>query len=87
MCCIILKQFRKKIPLKKSQEFYNWMDSRRSVREYSSKPSPMKFLTKLLKRPSNERAFLLLPIGYAKQPVYVPDVTRKNLDTFAVFYE
>jgi len=50
-------------------------------------PSPMKFLNKLLKRPSNERAFLLLPIGYAKQPVYVPDLTRKDLDTVAVFYE
>ena len=50
-------------------------------------PSPMKFLTKLLKRPSNERAFLLLPIGYAKQPVYVPDLERKSLDAVAVFYE
>ena len=50
-------------------------------------PSPMKFLTKLLKRPSNERAFLLLPIGYAKQPVYVPDLKRKDIDAVAAFYE
>jgi iodotyrosine deiodinase len=50
-------------------------------------PSPMKFLTKLLERPSNERAFLLLPIGYAKQPVYVPDLVRKNIDDVAIFYE
>ena len=50
-------------------------------------PSPMKFLTKLLNRPSNERAFLLLPVGYAKQPVYVPDLKRKSLDEVAVFYE
>ncbi len=50
-------------------------------------PSPMNFLSKLLNRPSNERAFLLLPVGYAKQPVYVPDITRKSLNEVAVFYE
>jgi len=50
-------------------------------------PSPMNFLAKILERPSNERAFLLLPVGYAKQPVYVPDITRKHLKEVAVFYE
>jgi len=50
-------------------------------------PSPMKFLTKLLQRPDNERAFLLLPIGYPKKPVYVPDLKRKELEEIAVFYE
>jgi nitroreductase len=49
-------------------------------------PSPMNFLSKLLERPANERAFLLLPIGYAKQPVYVPDIIRKPLNEVAVFY-
>jgi len=50
-------------------------------------PSPMNFLAKLLQRPANERAFLLLPVGYAKQPVYVPDLKRKAIDEVAVFYE
>ena len=50
-------------------------------------PSPMNFLTKLLNRPDNERPFLLLPVGYAKQPVYVPDIKRKSLDDVTVFYE
>ena len=50
-------------------------------------PSPMNFLTKILDRPSNERAFLLLPVGYAKQPVYVPDLERKKLDQVGVYYE
>lgn len=50
-------------------------------------PSPMNFLTKLLNRPANERAFLLLPVGYAKQPVYVPDIQRKSLEEVVVFYE
>jgi len=50
-------------------------------------PSPMNFLEKILERPQNEKAFLLLPVGYPKQPVYVPDLKRKSLDEIAVFYE
>ncbi|WP_289041868.1 nitroreductase family protein [uncultured Zobellia sp.] len=50
-------------------------------------PSPMNFLAKLLNRPSNERAFLLLPVGYPKSPTYVPDIERKPLDEVAEFYE
>ncbi len=50
-------------------------------------PSPMNFLTKILNRPSNERAFLLLPVGHPKQPTYVPDLHRKSLDEIAVYYE
>ena len=49
-------------------------------------PSPMRFLTQLLKRPENERAFLLLPVGYPKEPAYVPDLKRKGLEDIAVFY-
>jgi iodotyrosine deiodinase len=50
-------------------------------------PSPMNFLTKVLNRPSNERAFLLLPVGYAQDPAYVPDITRKSLAEVSEFYE
>lgn len=50
-------------------------------------PSPMKFLTTLLERPDNERAFLLLPVGYPKEPTYVPDLKRKDLEQIACFYE
>lgn len=50
-------------------------------------PSPMKFLTKLLNRPENERAFLLLPVGYPETPTYVPDLKRKSLDQVSEFYE
>ncbi|MEZ7930661.1 MAG: iodotyrosine deiodinase [Urechidicola sp.] len=49
-------------------------------------PSPMNFLTKLLERPSNERAFLLLPVGYPVTEAYVPDIERKNLDEVSKFY-
>ncbi len=50
-------------------------------------PSPMNFLSKILNRPSNERAFLLLPVGYPKFPTYVPDIKRKPLEEISVFYE
>ena len=50
-------------------------------------PSPMNFLTKILKRPDNERPYLLLPIGYPKEEAYVPDIHRKPLEKVAVFYE
>ena len=49
-------------------------------------PSPMNFLTKILERPSNERPFLLLPVGYPDGEVYVPSLERKGLDDVAVFF-
>ena len=49
-------------------------------------PSPMNFLKTVLKRPDNERPFLLLPVGYAADEVLVPDIQRKSLDEVAVFY-
>ncbi|WP_139957236.1 nitroreductase family protein [Flavicella sediminum] len=50
-------------------------------------PSPMNFLSKLLKRPANEKPFLLIPIGFAKQPTQIPNLTRKPLAEVSVFYE
>lgn len=50
-------------------------------------PSPMNFLSKVLERPSNERPFLLLPVGYPKEPIYVPSIERKGIDDISVFYE
>lgn len=49
-------------------------------------PSPMNFLTKILKRPENERPFLLIPIGYPAEKVYVPKLKRKELGDIAEFY-
>jgi len=43
-------------------------------------PSPMRFLEQILDRPSNERAFLLLPVGYPAKDVFVPDIKRKPLE-------
>lgn len=49
-------------------------------------PSPMNFLTKILNRPGNERPYLLIPVGYPAEKVYVPHLKRKPLDEVAVFY-
>jgi len=49
-------------------------------------PSPMRFLEKLLNRPDNERAFLLLPVGYASEKTYVPDIHRKSLNEISEWY-
>lgn len=48
-------------------------------------PSPMKFLGKLLGRPSHERPFVLFPIGYPARGAMVPDLERKSLDKISVW--
>lgn len=50
-------------------------------------PNPMNFLEEILNRPKNERAFLLLPVGYPEQPIYVPKLDRKGLNEISEFYE
>ena len=40
-------------------------------------PSPMKFLQKILQRPDNERAFLLIPVGYPADDADVPVIRKK----------
>jgi len=48
-------------------------------------PSPMAFLNKILKRPSNERPFLVLVVGYPAEDTTVPDISKKSLDEIATF--
>jgi iodotyrosine deiodinase len=47
-------------------------------------PSPMGFLGRILGRPRNERAFLLIPVGYPAEGAEVPDVPDKELDEILV---
>lgn len=49
-------------------------------------PSPMNFLEKLLNRPTNERAYLLIPVGYPPEDALIPDIKRKKLKEVANFY-
>ena len=48
-------------------------------------PSPMGFLNEILERPSSERPFLLLVVGYPAEDAVVPDISRKSLDEFITF--
>jgi len=43
-------------------------------------PSPMKFLQEILNRPENERAFLLIPVGYPADEAEVPAINKKPFD-------
>lgn len=43
-------------------------------------PSPMGFLNEILNRPRNERAFVVLPVGYPADDCEVPVITKKPLD-------
>lgn len=40
-------------------------------------PSPMGFLEKILNRPKNEKAFLLIPVGYPSEEAEVPELVKK----------
>ena len=43
-------------------------------------PSPMGFLEDILERPKNERAFLLIPVGYPAKDTLVPKITKKSFE-------
>ena len=49
-------------------------------------PSPMNFLQRLLDRPANERAFLLVPVGYPAADAQVPKLRRKSLEEMSQTY-
>jgi iodotyrosine deiodinase len=47
-------------------------------------PSPMAFLRDLLERPPNERAYVVIPVGYPADGATVPDLERKPLASILV---
>lgn len=49
-------------------------------------PSPMNFLCQILNRPANEKPFLLIPVGYAAEECWVPDLERKPLERVVEWY-
>jgi iodotyrosine deiodinase len=49
-------------------------------------PSPMAFLQKILKRPENEKPFLLLPVGYPAKSAQVPNLQKKTLEELTAWY-
>ena len=49
-------------------------------------PSPMKFLNRILKRPENERPFLILVVGHPTENATVPNIQKKSLEDLASFF-
>jgi iodotyrosine deiodinase len=49
-------------------------------------PSPLNFLSEVLKRPINEKPYLLIPVGYPLDEAKVPVLERKHLDEIVVYY-
>lgn len=49
-------------------------------------PSPMNFLTEVLNRPSNEKPFLLIPVGYPADVCWVPELKRKTIEKISAWY-
>lgn len=47
-------------------------------------PSPMKFLSEILERPPNERAFVLIPVGYPADEAEVPAIRKKALSEIMI---
>lgn len=48
-------------------------------------PSPMGFLNTLLRRPDNEKPYILLVVGYPKAGCMVPNIRKKPLEEIASF--
>jgi nitroreductase len=48
-------------------------------------PSKMGFLNKILSRPSNEKPFMILVVGYPSKDAVVPPISKKSLDDIATF--
>lgn len=48
-------------------------------------PSPMGFLNRILDRPAQEKAFLLLVVGYPAEDAVVPEIEKKPLKEIITF--
>jgi iodotyrosine deiodinase len=49
-------------------------------------PSPMKFLNKILRRPDDERPYILLVVGYPVPGVQVPNIAKHPLSHISSFF-
>ncbi|MHC4170060.1 MAG: nitroreductase family protein, partial [Planctomycetota bacterium] len=48
-------------------------------------PSRMGFLNRILNRPENERASMILVVGYPEKGTMVPDLSKRTLDETTTF--
>jgi len=49
-------------------------------------PSPMNFLNKILDRPSSEKPFLLLVVGYPTDDCEVPDIGKHKIESIRTYH-
>ncbi len=49
-------------------------------------PNPMAFLSEVLQRPANERAAMIIPVGYPAEAARVPVIGKKALDEVMIIY-
>ncbi len=49
-------------------------------------PNPMAFLSELLQRPANERAAMIIPVGYPAEDARVPVIGKKALNEVMIVY-
>jgi iodotyrosine deiodinase len=50
-------------------------------------PQPMRFLTKILRRPDNERPYILFPVGYPHPDCEVPEISKKRPSVVTTWFE
>ena len=58
-----------------------------SVATLTHTPSPMRFLNRILKRPKDERAFMIIVAGYPEAGAKVPAITKKTLGEIASYHQ
>ena len=50
-------------------------------------PSPMRFLSEILERPDNERATMVIAVGYPAETATVPVIEKKALDDILIHFD
>jgi nitroreductase len=50
-------------------------------------PQPMRFLSRILDRPDNERPYILFPIGYPHSECRVPSISKKTLVEISTWFD
>ena len=50
-------------------------------------PQPMRFLSRILNRPANERPFILFPVGYPHPECRVPEISKKKIEEITTWFE
>jgi nitroreductase len=49
-------------------------------------PQPMRFLSRILGRPDNERPYILFPVGYPASDCTVPSISKKGLEDVSSWF-